>query len=378
MAPLLKLAEQIISQADSAHPADRILRLELKKRPRLSATEKTDIARSVFSYFRWLGWLAEDLSLLDRIARASELAVQFAKHPESFPASELVARAVPSWVENEIHITPEYARALQKEPFLWLRARPGQGGVLAQKLRDCRVFGDGPLAEVLQYGGNQDLFRRNEFHAGEFEVQDLSSQAVGLVCAPRPGEIWWDACAGEGGKMLHLSDLLANKGLIWAADRAEWRLRVLKRRAARARVFNYRAAIWNGRAKLPTKTRFDGVLLDAPCSGTGTWQRNPHARWTVTSKDLQELSLLQLELLSNAWSAVRPGGRLVYSVCSLARSETSEVAERFTASHSDCAPMLLANPLDRNSPPHARLSLWPQDFGGNGMFICAWERRSNA
>jgi len=66
--------------------------------------------------------------------------------------------------------------------------------------------------------------------------------------------------------------------LIWASDRADWRLKNLKRRAARAKAFNYRAVLWNGVEKLPTKTKFDGVLVDAPCSGTGTWQRNPHAR----------------------------------------------------------------------------------------------------
>src|SRR5205823_5977071 len=128
------------------------------------------------------------------------------------------------------------------------------------------------LPEALVYEGETDLFRTPEFHAGEFEIQDLSSQAVGWLCDPKPGETWWDACAGEGGKLLHLSDLMQNKGLIWASDRAAWRLQKLKRRTARAKVFNYRAALWDGGAKLPTKTKFDGVLVDAPCSGLGTWR----------------------------------------------------------------------------------------------------------
>ena len=84
---------------------------------------------------------------------------------------------------------------------------------------------------------------------------------------------------------------MQGRGLLWASDRAAWRLKQLKLRAARAQCFNYRVAEWNGGAKLPTKTRFDGVLLDAPCSGLGTWQRNPHARWTVTPDDVRELAV---------------------------------------------------------------------------------------
>src|SRR5436305_4189145 len=94
----------------------------------------------------------------------------------------------------------------------------------------CQAATNNPtLANILRYDGEEDLFRTPEFHAGEFEIQDICSQLVGLLCAPKPGETWWDACAGEGGKTLHLSDLMENKGLIWACDRAEWRLQKLLR-----------------------------------------------------------------------------------------------------------------------------------------------------
>src|SRR5580700_11122720 len=101
---------------------------------------------------------------------------------------------------------------------------------------------------------------------------------------------------------------MQNKGLIWSSDRAEWRLKNLKRRAARAQVFNFRAATWDSGAKLPTKTKFDGVLVDAPCSGVGTWQRNPHARWTATVNDVRELTIVQEALLGRAAPSVKPGG----------------------------------------------------------------------
>jgi len=224
------------------------------------------------------------------------------------------------------------------------------------------------------YLGKADLFRTPEFHAGDFELQDIRSQAVGFVCAPEPRQTWWDACAGEGGKLLHLSDLMSNQGLIWASDRAEWRLRRLKRRTARAKVFNYRAALWDGGSKLPTKGKFDGVLIDAPCTGSGTWQRNPHARWTLLSSDVAELKKLQIDLLTHSANAVKPGGKLIYSVCSLTRSETSEVVAEFENLKLGFTPLQVRNPLADGTGPDQTLSMWPQDCGGNGMFIAAWIR----
>src|SRR3954447_26860225 len=145
--------------------------------------------------------------------------------------------------------------------------------------------------------------------------------------------------------MLHLCDLMRNKGLVWASDRAAWRLQQLKRRAARARLFNYRSVVWTGAAKLPTKTKFDGVLVDAPCSGVGTWQRNPHARWTTRPEDVRELAEVQKQLLSNAVETLKPSARLVYSVCTLTRMETSEVAESITRQFPQLKPLPLPDLL---------------------------------
>jgi 16S rRNA (cytosine967-C5)-methyltransferase len=197
------------------------------------------------------------------------------------------------------------------------------------------------------------------------------------MCNPRPGETWWDACAGEGGKTLLFSELMQNKGLIWVSDRAEWRLRLLKRRAARAGVFNYRIAAWKNDSTAPTKTKFDGVLLDAPCSGVGTWQRNPHARWTTTLQDVVELAAVQERLLGLVAANIKPGGRLVYSVCTLTRSETVGVADDFDKAFPDFEPLGVADPFKPEAPAKPRLTFWPQDFGGNGMFVAVWRRRES-
>jgi 16S rRNA (cytosine967-C5)-methyltransferase len=344
----------------------------------LSGADSREASRAVFAHYRWLGWLDSSLSTESRVRQALEFDEQFQEDPGLLPVDDLRIRAVPAWTAAEVLFDDAWLRSLQHAPNLWLRARRGQGNALARHLGHAKTLAPPHPPEAVLYEGREDLFQTEEFKAGEFEIQDVTSQMVGSLCDPRPGETWWDACAGEGGKLLHLSDLMANRGLIWASDRADWRLKQLKRRAARARVFNYRVAAWAGGIKLPTKTKFDGVLVDAPCSGVGTWQRNPHARWTTTPDDVRELAALQRELLDNAAPAVKPGGRLFYAVCTLTRAETDMVAEAFSAAHPEFEPRPLVLAAEQTAPtavPAATVTLWPQHWGGNGMFEAAWTRR---
>jgi len=367
------IVEAVLQQCSRAKPADAVLRAELKRQSGLGPELAASVARVVFAWFRWRGWLEASQPLADQVQKALALQERFDASPESFSDDELLTRAVPSWVSGQMDIKPKWARGLQQEPSLWLRARPGKGKELAERLGECWIPDHPELADAMQYRGREDLFRTLEFHAGEFEVQDLSSQIVGLACAPKSGETWWDACAGEGGKLLHLSDLMVNKGLIWASDRAEWRLKRLKLRARRAKVFNYRSVLWDIGARLPTKTRFDGVLLDAPCSGLGTWQRNPHARWTTRPEDVEELASVQKQLLRSVSGAVKPGGKLFYSVCTLTRAETAEVAAGFEKEFPEFKKLPISNPVKPGTESEWPLWLWPED-GGNGMFVSAWRR----
>ena len=361
----------MIGKADRAHPADGVLRMELKRAKGVSREQGGPVSKAVFAYYRWRGWLDETDSIDLQISRATELNEAFQKHPTDMDEEEL-RRAVPDWVFGQMDASLEWLRILQTEPVLWLRVRPGRSAELIKKLGRAHPAA---LPDSLGYDGKEDLFRRPEFHAGDFELQDLSSQAVGFVCNPQPGETWWDACAGEGGKTLHLAELMRGKGLVWATDRADWRLQTLKRRTARAKIYNYRAALWDGTATLPSPTKFDGILVDAPCSGLGTWRRNPHARWTTGLEDVAELSVIQKQLLTNAAPALKPGARLIYSACSLTRAETTEVQKAVTKQCPELEPFPLLNPFDPAAPAAESLWLWPQTFAGNGMFICAWRRR---
>ena len=373
-----EIAAEVIRSTSRDHPADAALREVLKQTRNLAPFDATEVAKTVFGYYRWHGWLRDERGGVEAKMRvALRLAERFQSNPASIPMTELRARAVPAWTAEQMETSDAWLRSLQHEPKLWLRAKRGQAAALTEKLRLPGTLAPPPLPDALTYEGETDLFKTPEFHAGEFEIQDIASQAVGWLCDPKPGETWWDACAGEGGKLLHLSDLMQNKGLIWASDRAAWRLQKLKRRTAQAKVFNYRAALWDGGAKLPTKTKFDGVLVDAPCTGVGTWQRNPQARWTTTIEDVRELAELQMRLLTHAALAVKPGGKLIYSVCTLPKSETSAVAESFTVSQPEFEPMLLpVEKVSRALTSAATLTIWPQDLGGNGMFVAGWRRRT--
>lgn len=371
---LRELAAKIITDSDRENPSDVVLRRTLQHAKGISRSDAGAISRAVFAYFRWKNWFSPRVHPSDVILDALLMEERFSDDPARFPDAELVQKAVPDWISQELEVTPAWARSLQSRPRLWLRAKQGTSASLMNTLRGCSVPHATVFPDALEFKGEEDLFRTPEFQAGAFEIQDLSSQVVSLLADPKPGETWWDACAGEGGKTLHLADLMKNRGLIWASDRSEWRLRRLRQRTARAQVFNYRAVAWDGVAKVPTKTRFDGILVDAPCSGVGTWQRNPQARWTTSLKDVTELSDVQVQLLKHVAPSLKPGGVLVYAVCTLTRSET----ERVVAQVAETIPSLVPFAFEQKLPG-ARIAantvwLWPQEFGGNGMFIARWKK----
>jgi 16S rRNA (cytosine967-C5)-methyltransferase len=370
-------AAEVLGSLRPGVPADAALRDYMARNTSLGSVGRRSVSRAVFTYFRWLNWLDPRDPAQKRVIQALELQARFDRDPASMKPETLAARVVPPWLSQEMEVSQEFLARLQREPTLWIRAKIATKAAVAKALGSCKppvlpAFLRSPddLA-AFRYEGTSDLHLTPGFKAGDFEIQDLSSQMVGHACQAASGETWWDACAGEGGKTLHLCDLMRNKGMLWATDRSLRRLAILKKRAARARMFNYRSAAWTGAAAAPFRTKCDGVLVDAPCSGVGTWQRNPHARWTTDLADVLELAAVQASLLSFAAKSVKPGGRLVYSVCTLTRSETTGVADGFQAAHPDFE----AAPLPICAGEGAtRLTLNPQDLGANGMFIAAWRR----
>jgi 16S rRNA (cytosine967-C5)-methyltransferase len=385
----LNHAASIIAKLAPGDRADTALRGYFEAHRYLQPSARRAVSHAIFVYYRWLSWLDDKASTQKRLKQAEDLQKRFNADPKSAKPEALAIRAVPAWVWEEVALPDAeakaaYLRQLQRDPALWLRARPGQAKALIKSLAagepaDISNFKSqiaNGETDAVRFTGVQDLFKTEQFKTGEFEIQDLASQLVGVACAPKPGETWWDTCAGEGGKTLHLCDLMQNKGVVWASDRHSGRLETLKRRTARAKLFNYRAALWDGSPRLPTKAKFDGILVDAPCSGVGTWQRNPQARWTTSLEDVTELAATQLALLNQVAGSLKPGGRLVYSVCTLTRRETTAVADAFAAAHPELEPApVFAGAPSPNSQLPSSIVLWPHALNANGMFIAAWRRK---
>ncbi|HLB00071.1 MAG TPA: RsmB/NOP family class I SAM-dependent RNA methyltransferase, partial [Bacteroidota bacterium] len=288
---------------------------------------------------------------------------------------------VAGWIER----WPDDAEAL-----LGALNRPGDITLRVNRLKtdreSCleRLAGEGIGARRTDYPDAAVIvlkrFNQNasaSFREGLFEIQDAGSQLVSLVCAPRPGQLVIDGCAGAGGKTLHLADLMENRGNIIAIDTDPGRLRELHRRAERAGVGIVEASLRKEFREKEYAGKADIVLVDAPCSGSGTIRRNPSLKWSVSEEDIRRYAARQAGLLDGYAPLVRRGGRLVYSTCSLFREENEEVALRFLDEHEEfrSAAAAPASLLWADAAGEMQsLMLLPHRHHTDGFFIAAFER----
>jgi 16S rRNA (cytosine967-C5)-methyltransferase len=171
------------------------------------------------------------------------------------------------------------------------------------------------------------------FKEGAFEMQDEGSQLVAIIAEPASGMTVIDACAGAGGKALHMSALMRNEGEIVAIDTEKGRLGVLERRAFRSGATNIKTLVLGNIVEENLKSKGDIVLIDAPCSGSGTIRRNPWFKWTISEKLVARYSGIQQKILSFNAQFVKPGGKLVYATCSFFRQENDDVVNAFLGAH---------------------------------------------
>ena len=230
----------------------------------------------------------------------------------------------------------------------------------------------------LRFKGRVSVTSTAPFKDGRIEIQDEGSQLVAAALDPAPEMRVLDYCAGAGGKTLALAMMMQNKGHIAACDVSEKRLTGAVKRLRRAGVHNVERHLLVSGDKW-TKRRagsFDRVLVDAPCSGTGTWRRNPDARLRLTQVDIDELLEKQAAILDKAAALVKPGGRMVYATCSILSAENTRQIESFLARHAD---FKLIAPQS-SSLPHAlrdcdMISLTPYRDGTDGFFAATLERK---
>ncbi len=218
------------------------------------------------------------------------------------------------------------------------------------------------------------------FQSGLVEIQDEGSQLIALLAGARPGMRVLDLCAGAGGKTLALSACMANRGHIVACDISAPRLDAAVRRYRRAGAHNIEHHLITPGDKWMKRHAggFDRVLVDAPCTGTGTWRRNPDARARLTETDLREMLARQASLLDGAAPLVRKGGRLVYATCSLLSEENEDQVRDFLARNGQFALLPLAQTWPAGAPPCTgdMLSLTPRQHGTDGFFAATLEWQS--
>lgn len=188
--------------------------------------------------------------------------------------------------------------------------------------------------DALQLSERKNIFRTEAFKNGFFEVQDASSQLVAEFLQVAPGLRVVDACAGAGGKTLHLASLMKNKGQIIALDIYANKLKELKRRAKRNGAHNIEPRhIHSTKVIKKLYDKADRVLIDAPCSGLGVLRRNPDAKWKLQAEFINNIQKTQAEILNTYAKMVKAGGKLVYATCSILPSENEKQVENFLNSH---------------------------------------------
>ena len=204
-----------------------------------------------------------------------------------------------------------------------------QGQLKLEKIK-ADPLPESPVA--LRLSEIQPLTATKAFRDGLFEVQDLGSQKIAEFLDVMPGQSILDLCAGAGGKTLSIAAQMENKGKLVAMDTAGWRLQKARLRLKRAGVNNTECRVLDedGLSWLKRqKGRFDRVLIDAPCSGTGTWRRNPEQKWKLAQTEIDRLHEIQLGLLHQAAPLLKPGGKLVYATCSVLKVENEDVIAKF-------------------------------------------------
>lgn len=276
--------------------------------------------------------------------------------------------------------TREFARANGEAPPVAFRVVKGRSTANLDVLEELRAAG----GELVPSQIAPDAWRisgasarlRELAQSGLIYVQDEASQLAAHLLEAQKGERVLDACAAPGSKTTYIADRTEGARLIVAGDLYEHRLRILLESGARQGSRALAAIAYDATLPLPFRGgSFDRVLVDAPCTGTGTLRRNPEIRWRISPADVAELSGRQRAILAHAASVVRAGGRLIYSTCSVEPEENEAVVAAFLEENGAFRQVSVAVP-DRLRSGELAARTWPQRDGTDGFFIAAFERRS--
>ncbi|GGG59066.1 RNA methyltransferase [Bizionia arctica] len=347
--------------------ADKVIQQLLKRDKRWGARDRAFVAETTYEIVRWKRLYSEIAEVKEPYSR-EDLWRVFAvwatlrgiklpdwKYFENTPSRKIKGRfdelskirkfkeSIPDWLdeagEKELGkaVWTKEIEALNQQADVILRVNTLK--TTKEKLQaelfdleiDTEFIKDHPSALKLKERAN--VFTTEAFKNGHFEVQDASSQLVAEFLNVEPGMRVVDACAGAGGKALHLASLMENKGQIIAMDIYDHKLKELKRRAKRDGAHNIEPRhIDSTKVIKKLYDKADRVLIDAPCSGLGILRRNPDAKWKLQPEFIENIKKTQQEILQQYSRMVKPGGQMVYATCSILPSENKNQVDTFLAS----------------------------------------------
>lgn len=371
--------------------ADKVIEKVLKQNSKWGARDRRFIAETTYDIVRWyrllqavaeagphdywrlLGaWCAlneadlPDWEEFDGISRKAVL-----RKYEEVRGVRKIAESIPDWMdelgEQELgRIWHDELKALNEEAEVVLRVNTLKTGLKALRKDlleyEVETHVDERYPEALIMDRRQNVFKLPQFKEGLFEVQDAGSQAIGHFVDVEPGMRVVDACAGGGGKTLHLAALMENKGRIVAMDTEEWKLKELSLRARRAGAGNIETRVIESSKTIKRlENTADRLLLDVPCSGLGVLRRNPDAKWKLTPEFVGEVKQLQQHILRDYCSMLKPGGKLIYSTCSLMPGENEKQVSQFLAEHAG---------FEMEAEKH----IWPSE-GYDGFYMARLSKR---
>jgi 16S rRNA (cytosine967-C5)-methyltransferase len=345
--------------------ADKVIEKILKSNPKWGARDRRFIAETTYDIVRWY-------RLFKEISEAEEedfwklLGVWCLWNNTEFPdweefegvnrkkieagydqaqSTRKIRESIPDWLDElgEKELGSDWDKeltALNEEAKVVLRVNTLKVDrkSLQKQLEEEEISTEAPaqFPDALVLEQRQNIFTRQQFKDGLFEVQDAGSQLIAPFLNVEPGQRVVDACAGGGGKTLHLASLMQNKGRIIALDTEAWKLEELKKRARRAGAGNIETRVIESSKTIKRlENSADRLLLDVPCSGLGVIRRNPDAKWKLSLDFIERVKELQQHILADYSTMVKPGGLLVYSTCSLLPTENENQVQTFLESHKE-------------------------------------------
>ncbi|WP_133797299.1 RsmB/NOP family class I SAM-dependent RNA methyltransferase [Prosthecobacter fusiformis] len=355
--------------------ADKVVEYAFKRHPKWGSRDRKLFAEAVYEivrHWRWYWYLAgqpdaehaqREAITMERLWHVWAAYWVMAEHELPFfdevgavrrayilerakaDVSPALRASIPDWMEKRLGdelgaAWPAIRETLNKPADVYLRVNTlkTERRSLKTRLAQEGFITDGikEIPTALHLRQRYNVFGMAAFKEGLFEVQDASSQCVAPFLQVEPGMKVVDACAGAGGKTLHLGALMQNKGKIIALDVHDWKLAELRKRTARAGVDVAETRVIEGTKTLKRLAGYaDRLLLDVPCSGLGVLRRNPDAKWKLSNEEIDRLIIEQQDILSRYSALVKPGGKMVYATCSILPGENEQQVQKFLSTRGD-------------------------------------------